>query len=360
MFNRLPVPALLACSFIVLAACGSPPPSGGTNEPYIDEWQTIGAGPADGISLLSIGNVDTGDNFINRGDVEVIYAEGTNEITFEMQRFTSATSRDRAQDAFDRMEFWGYSLATAVPPNQASPSDQCFADGNSSCYVRLYYVGQDQPARTGANFRVTVPAGWDGDLRIVTSDNTIDFPQRSNVTVDGLAGNLEVALDSGNVNVRVDPSIDHFAGCAASDQCEEDGFPPAPDCTCDTPTSITIENNEGQASNITVDVPEDRWYNVILENQGNFSAGSDFVCNATIDCDDIGECDINPDFANVVWHERAEINYPGDPALNGNGINVFVVSSACADIETVEFDNWDADPYPEEKHGDLRLCSGCL
>ena len=207
------------------------------------------------------------------------------------------------------------------------------------------------------------PAGR-ATLDLTTTDNLeagIDsYPDRSDISVLGLNGNITVDLDSGNVDVRLDPNVKHYAGCEANDACVMMGY--AMGCGCSEPTNISIANKPGQASNITVDVANaDNWYTMILENRGTFSAGDEFVCNATVDCDAFADCVIDPDFAALPQQERAEINFPGDPAIEGAGIRISLVSEACANITYVnDKDDFEADPLPEEKRGELRACVGCL
>jgi hypothetical protein len=305
-----------------------------------------------------------------------------------MQRFTIASTQALADAAFERMEFWGYNQSAAGKLDPMLPDDAaliCFTGENDACYVRAYYNGQIQPERDGANFRVTMPAGWDGDLEITTADNIYEgeatYPDRSDVTVTGLAGTLLVDLDSGNVEVKLDPAIDHYAGCAANDACENGDAgadPPIdpfdPGCGCTESSFVTIENGAGQASNVTIDIPtnsavndEPRWYYVRLENEGDFSGSSDFVCDATIDCGpfdavkgDRPGCVIDPTYPEA-YKEFAEINYPGGTAVPTAGVQINATSKACANVPYLEdMLDYDLEEFPLEKRGNLRVCSGCL
>ena len=100
-----------------------------------------------------------------------------------------------------------------------------------------------------------------------------------------------------DLEVRVDPNVDHYAGCSANDACET-GDPSAdppvgpfdPMCGCADPTFITVENGPGQASNITIDVPTTshvteagRWYDVRLENTGDFSSSAETATDYAIE-----------------------------------------------------------------------------
>jgi hypothetical protein len=369
MTKRTLHPAILSALVISVAAISTgcnTGPDGPTDirAPYVDDWQVEAELPATQFAALSIGNRISSDNFSNRGDIEVIYEAGTDKITIEMQRFTVASSDSDAQTAFDRMQYWGYNLSSPEKPSDALALDACDQPEHDTCYVRAYYDGLFQPVRDGANFRITVPAGWGGDLELTTSDNLdegIDtYPDRSDVTVAGLNGNLALDLDSGNVAVSMDPNIPHFAGCDASQTCEDMGY--VAGCGCAEPTNVSIANKPGQASNITVDVgTADNWYTMILENRGTFSSSDEFVCAATIDCDAFADCAIDPDYAAQESQERAEVNFPGIPAVEGAGIRVSLVSEACANIRYVDGpDDYGAEVLPEEKRGELRVCVGCL
>jgi hypothetical protein len=370
MTKRTLSPAVLYATVISLAATasltGCPRQDDPTDirAPFVDEWVVEAELPAAQFVSLSIGDRLASDNYSNRGNIEVRYVAGAESITIEMQRFTIAKTQEDADAAFERMKFWAYNIATPAAPTPEDAVDACWAPDVTGCYVRNYYEGQLQPVRDGVNFRVTIPAGWAGDLALTTSDNLEEgietYPDRSDVIVDGLNGNLTVDLDSGNVDVRIDPNIKHFAGCAASDDCEAMDYMMG--CGCSEPTNVSIANKAGQASNITVDVGSaDNWYTMILENRGTFSSSDDFVCNATIDCDSFADCVIDPDFAALASQERAEINFPGVPAVEGAGIRISLISEACANIRYVEgVEDYDADELPEEKRGELRACVGCL
>ncbi|NVB37119.1 purine-nucleoside phosphorylase [Pseudenhygromyxa sp. WMMC2535] len=365
MTKRLLPFLLLACTAVTLNACSDDGSEIGDGlEIFIDDWEEVLRGPADSVETLSIGDQLTSDNFANRGDIEVTYVEGATEIVVEMQRFTVAKSQGQADEAFGRMAAWTYDISSPSKPDPTMDEALCFAEETEDCYVRTYYDGQIQPTRDGANFRVSIPVGWDGDLVLVTEDNLGqgNYPDRSDVSVMGLAGNLEVTLDSGNVAVKLDPSMQHYAGCGSNDACEE--MDHAPDCGCTEPTNIVVENEAGQSSNVTVDLADpDKWYTVQLENKGEFSASDDFICTATIDCSAFADCLIDPDFENVDYKQWAEINYPGEPAIAGAGLRIDVASENCENVEFVDdptgFDIENGVPEIE-KRGDLNVCVNCL
>jgi hypothetical protein len=368
MIKRLLTPSLLLCAAASIGGCpNDDTPIDAGREPYIDEWETVLEVPGSSLGelgYLSIGDRETMTNFANRGDVEVRYDPAATGLKVEMQRFTIAKSQDIANDAFDHMQVWIFDAATPARPNTFIPEeDGCFIEGATSCYIRAYYDGQSQPVRDGANFRITLPAGWDGKLDIITEDNLEEgvgvYPDRSDVSVYNAAGSVGVDLDSGNVTISLDPNIAHFAGCSASASCEEMGFPMM--CGCTDPTTVTVLNGTGQASNIVVDVPANKWYTAKLENQGTFSAGAEFVCTATIDCESFEDCVLDPAYTTIEYQERAEINWPGDPAVMGTGVNINITSQDCANIDYIEGkDDYETEVFPNEQRGNLRLCSGCV
>ncbi|MFO7564152.1 MAG: hypothetical protein R6X02_16015 [Enhygromyxa sp.] len=340
------------------------PDVGEGREPYIDSWRVEASGPASQVTSLQIGNRLTSNNFANRGNIEVRYESGIDQITIEMQRFTVAKTQADADAAFGRMHLWAYDIASPKPPTADDATKACWAEGVTRCYVRNYYEGQLQPVRDGVNFRVTIPAGWNGNLVLTTQDNLgegIDsYPDRSDIIVDGVAGNLTVNMDSGNVAVRMDPNTKHFASCPSNDTCVEEGY--AMGCGCSEPTNISIANQTGQSSDITVDVGNpDAWYTMLLENRGSFSASDDFVCTATIDCGPFETCEIDSDYASLEFHERAEVNYPGEPAISGAGMRIALVSESCSNITYVNGpEDYEIDEFPADKRGDLHVCVGCL
>jgi hypothetical protein len=361
---------LLSLPLLVLAALplacqdDNGPGIGEGREPYVDQWRTELSGPASQINRLSIGGRLASDNFANRGNIEVRYLPGIDQITIEMQRFTIAKTQQDADAAFGRMKLWAYDITSPKAPKPADDPKRCWADGVSRCFVRNYYEGQLQPVRDGVNFRVTIPAGWNGNLDLVTTDNLgegIDsYPDRSDIIVAGVAGNLNVELDSGNVQIRMDPNTKHFGSCPNNDTCVAMGY--AMGCGCSEPTNISIANRTGQSSDITVDVGNpDAWYMMILENRGTFSAGGEFVCTATIDCASFEQCEIVEDYAALPYHERAEVNFPGEPAISGAGMRISLVSESCSNIVYVNGpQDFEAEDFPEDKRGDLNVCVGCL
>ena len=116
--------SLSSLSFLLLACRPeTPPPDAadstetgedehvGTRGPYRDIWREELVLPAAGFARLIVGGLLTSDNFANRGDIEILYVEGSTQIVVQLQRFTFASDAEHAEQAFARMSLWAYGLA---------------------------------------------------------------------------------------------------------------------------------------------------------------------------------------------------------------------------------------------------------
>jgi hypothetical protein len=301
-------------------------------QPVRDEWREELVLAAAGVRHLVVGGVLTSDNFANKGDIEVRYEEGGSEIHVELQRFTFAKSMTDAEQAFGRMSLWAYDLVSVEKPRDEIMQAACGVSDGDFCQIRVYYDGLYQPVRDGANLRVTLPRGWDGTLALETADNLIEepeYPDRGDILVDGLAGNLEVRLDAGRVQVRLDPAY------------------------ALQPASIVVEARSGRAAEILVDVPPDNYYTAELANP---DAPFDPGCDVAIDCEAFPDCQLEPD--NTLAVARATINYPGLPTPEGSGVHIDLHASACSMIDYADSPA-DYEHPATELRGNVRLCSGC-
>ena len=318
--------------------------------PVRDEWREELILPASGLRRLVIGGPLTHDNFSNRGDIEIRHEEGIDEVRIELQRFTVASNQENAEKAFDHMTLWAYALEAVEKPSDEIDPFACSVGQGDFCHIRIYYDGLFQPVRDGANIRVTLPRGWDGTLALETTDNLEGgeaYLDRGDVIVDGLAGNLEILLDSGRVQVRLDPAYSHYPGCPNDEACVAADF--APDCGCTEFGSIRVEVRSGQAADILVDVPVDHYYSANLEND---DLDLDLGCVVDIDCESFPDCVLDPD------GERGSINYPGPPAVEGTGIHIDLHSGACSLVEHADSpDDYEAPAI--DVRGSVRLCSAC-
>lgn len=312
--------------------------------------------PAAEFSRLIVGGRLTDDNFANRGDIEILHVEGSTQIVVELQRFTFASSAEQAEEAFARMSLWAYGLDAVERPSEAIAGDACGFGESDSCQLRTYYDGLFQPVRDGANIRVTLPRGWTGELELVTEDNVADgdYSDRGDVLVDGLAGRLQVELDSGRARVQLDSSYEQYPGCPANDSCIEAGM--APGCGCSDFGHVRIEARNGQAADILVDVPSQNYYTATLRND---DPQLELGCSVVIDCAAFPDCTLDPDFEDAVAQKRAAINDPGPPAAAGTGIHVNLHSGACAMIDHAEAPSDWVEGESVEVRGSIRLCSGC-
>jgi hypothetical protein len=374
------------------------------------------------ITYLGIGKA-AGDNLVNRGHVEVIYAEdhaGLIEnnfdnpplISVEIRKFTTADSDESAAENLAKSALYAYtqSPGEAAPTPEMDPSwcvqeipDPTGSGGNLSmwqenCYLTVWYDGLSQPLRDGADIRVTVPADWKGLVEIVTGDNiqdAVSYPRRSDVTIKDLYGDAKVTLESGEAKVRLSEAslevltcsvqehedcraarwnTDDAGGCIDADGMDDDGHcSSAPDCAADSECmqnncfcnpddfrAIQVTTQDLKAANVTVDLPSDLWTAVQAQNnEPSLSSDSDPLCLATVDCNEFDGCEIDEDNSANEWKQYVELNDLGDDNIEGLGIQLKAESDACANIPVARSPE-DLDNPVTEKRGDVRVCSGCL
>ena len=356
---RLPHLGLLLCVASTHACIGSCFPlrtielSGGGEErvPFVDEWDTVFEAPGSNFTLLKVGGRISSDNFANRGDIEVRYVEGSDQLRVEMQRFTVAGDLDEAEDNFARMSLWAYDLEVPEPPSEELAALACGLADSTRCHLRSYFDGLFQPSRDGVNFRVSLPSAWAGELILGTSDNLEDdiYPDRSDVRVEGLAGDLSVDMDSGRLDVRLDPQLPHYADCSDGAACEATGHGAA--CGCEQPSSIRARTGTGAAANMQIELVDPaRWYSVRLEN-----SSSDPACPLALDCSAFEGCELDASEPEVL---RAELNFPGAPASPGGGIEISLLSEGCGLVDFVEGPEDYGQLVREEQRGLLTLVTG--
>jgi hypothetical protein len=330
--------------------------------------------PGDEVRTLVIGGTDVGDNFINRGDVEVFFNGPEGQVTVQLRKFTFAPDAAQAQENWDRLIPWNYSGSVAPPSEENEPENctQAFRDG---CQVRVWYNGQTQPVRDGADIRVTLPPSYVGHLDIVTEDNIAEdqYPDRGDVTIKGLRGSAEIELDSGNVQVKLadgileGPTCGPEAVAACEGYLDPDTMDPKPwdtNCGCTDFGQVKVASRPERATNVTVDMPGDLWGTANMENaQPGMTKSSDPLCTASVsECQGIDACEDLIYDDNFPWKRQTEFNDPGDAAPAGAGFGFPLKSESCQNVTVVDGpDDFDetAEP-PTEKRGDLVVCSGCL
>ncbi len=375
-----------------VGGCGNSA-SGGTREaqPFRDEWRevinqpfsTFDAEGAVNIGSLQIGGTESSDNFANRGDVIVEFAD-TDRIIVEMRKFTMADSQELADADFDKLSIWASTGNTPPPPFNLDEEDNCLdPDGvtewQDGCQVRVFYDGQTQVARSGADLRVTIPNDFIYDLTVVTEDNDedADYQNRGNVCVQDLPGSADISLANGEAFVILDEGMNEMPECPAADvqTCIDVGWD-ASMCPClinsfsFSQTKVTAL--DAQASSATVDMPSggNFWVGYSLRNDGdndpNDDSGPGALCTAVVE-DSVGSIAIDDsiDLDQNPSSNRGAINYPGEPATVGAGYSIQLTSDACADVQGTEDPSdfvgvGNGSEQESAERGNLSVCAGCL
>lgn len=328
--------------------------------------------PGDEVASLTIGGTEVSENFINRGDVEVYFNGPEGKITVELRRFTFAPDAATAQDNWDRMIPWNYS-GTVVAPSDEIMDEDCTDAFRNGCQIRVWYDGQTQPVRDGADIRVTLPPSYVGHLDIVTEDNVVEdeYPDHGDVTINNLRGSAEIELDSGNVMVKLaddileGPTCGPEAVAACENYTDPDSMEPKPwdtSCGCTDFGQVKVSTRPERAANITVDIPGDLWGTTNMENaQPGMKKSDETLCTASVDdCKGIDACEDLIYDANFPWKRQTEFNDPGDFAPAGAGFGFPLKSEGCQIVNYVNGpDDWGKE-LKDEKRGDLLVCNGCL
>jgi hypothetical protein len=360
--------------------------------PFRDDWRVEHEGAFEGLDDsgeprilgMTIGTPDPfGDNFLNRGDVIVDFTGEPGTIRVELRRFTFACDDSAAADVFAKLSLWAYDESTATPkrPAEMDPASDC-RDGEGGwrdgCAIYVYYDGQNQLERAGADIRVTLPPDYRQSLDILTSDNIVEdsYPNRGNVCIDGLHGSADIELASGIAHVRMAADATPAPACPPDKvaDCTDVGDPTtiaasegawSKNCACATQLmmgSVSIEADAPYAADIVVDAPADLWASITAENEAG-GGGAD-TCPVAIE--DYGGAFV-PDAAQhdpaEPWRLIGDANRPSEAALAGGGYAVHLVSAACDPVAAVESpDAWEPDvEVPSaETRGFISLCSGCL
>ncbi len=355
--------------------------------PFRSDWETVIDQPfatyatdgAPAITSLQIGN-EGGDNFRNRGDVIVQYAD-TDRITVEMRRFTMTNSAALAGADFDRISIRASTASLPPPPFESDPSADCvdpngLAPWRNACQVAVFFDGPTQIDRSGADLRVTLPSDFIFDLTVVTEDNDADadYQNRGNVCIENLPGSADVTLSNGQAWVILDPSTPEMPECtdALRTDCEASDWDPST-CGCLAQgfsfSQVRVVSDDGQASDATVDIPSDFWVGYNMRNDGAGIVGNDELgasCEATVEpgagtvmLADFVDLDSRPS------SNQGSINYPGAPATQGAGYNIQLNSDHCSVIVSTEdpadFAGVGTGPMQvAAERGNLKICSGCI
>lgn len=391
---------------VLVTACSDEPPARDTGieheggdssdvgvEPYRDEWRTVHLGPFaalddegdPAITDVLVGSaLGYADNFVNRGDVIVQFDGPPDTIEIEFRRFTFAEDAADASEIFERLHLWAFNESVGSPKMPRDMDEAARCGGPSAddapvpwqdgCAIYVYYDGQAQLARAGADIRVTLPSDYRQRVSISTSDNVVEdsYPNHGNVCVSGLVGELDVELQSGVAYVTVAADT-AYPGCPAElvADCEafDDPSTPGPDawskdCGCIAqgynPGIVTVAALEPSSTDIVVDVPASLWTSFRAENAGANLLGGKH-CTATVDDFDDVAFDEGTDDPNKPWLRGGIANRP--PAAPAGGFRVDLRSSGCEAVGAVEEPSaWadDVDDPPPQLRGNLEICAGCL
>lgn len=399
--KRLFLSMTLAALALPSISCGGSGGSGDTGsssgdpQPFRDDWRTVIDQPftvlaEDGetanITSITIGN-EGGDNFRNRGDVIVQYHDSP-RIIVEMRKFTQVENQDLADADFDNLSIWASTASLPPPPFNLDDEDNCVdltgeenwqarTEWQDGCQIAVFYNGQQQVDRSGADIRVTLPRDYIYDLFIVTEDNDADsdYQNRGNVCVEGLPGSADISLSNGTAWVILDESLNEMPECPADlrQMCIDANWAPT-ECPCLSQafafSQVKINSNDGQSSDGIVDIPSggNFWVGYNLRNDGQNSPGNDepgALCEAVADAS-AGAVRLsdNTNLDQAPNTNQGSINFPGEPATEGAGYNIQMTSDQCAVVLATE----EPDGFvgigngPEQdsaERGNLTICSGC-
>ncbi len=383
---------LAAATLTGMASCKSDGggSSSGVSQPFRESgWTVVIDQPfqvyaEDGtvnIGSLQIGN-EGGDNFRNRGDVIVQYAD-VDRITVEMRKFTQVDSEALAEADYDKLSIWGSTSALPPPPFNLDPENNCVdpqfqAPWQDGCQIAVFYEGQTQVDRSGADLRVTLPKEFIFDLFVVTEDNDADsdYQNRGNVCIENLPGTADISLSNGSAYVILDETMPEMPECPDDlrIECEDSGWNPD-GCGCLAQgfafSQVKITSNDGQAADGWIDIPGtgDFWVGYNLRNDGQNTPGDDApgaLCEAVV-MDSAGAVRLsdNTDLGQAPNSNQGSINYPGEPATEGAGFSIQMISDQCSVILATEdpsaFEGVGNGPEQESaERGNLTVCSGCV
>ena len=174
-------------------------------KPYRGAWQVEVDQPFDAaaVSRIQIGGPEFQNNFAHRGDVVVQFAEA-DRITIEARRFAVGRVPEQAEEELEGMSLWAYRSGEVAParPQDMEFPQPCVGDEMAwpdECVVRMYFDGQAQPQRTGADLRVTLPLAYQGELIVRTEDNDADsnYQNRGDVCIEATHAQVDVELERG-------------------------------------------------------------------------------------------------------------------------------------------------------------------
>ncbi len=349
--------------------CGDPNPSTAATQPFRDAWVVeVDALPiAEGVELseIIIGGATVDDNFANRGDVIVQYTGEPGTITVEMRRFTMATDEASAQDDYDLLKFWAYAGQSRPKDPKQITNDEgncalSAAEGGAwqdACAIRVYYDGLTQLARSGADFRVTLPRDYNRKVSITTEDNVADgdYHNRGDICALDAFGSLDIKTGSGITLISFADDMPVEPVCSAADIATCNAANWDATCPCSTINSNTrIESFRG---NVVVDVPPSLW----AKFTGRlFSAPSD----SGADCKVAQSADTFMATSASSIKLTGDVNRP-QGAPQGPGYAVTVEVTGCGGVTFTEdpadfVGNGNGEEQTTDARGNVDFCIDCL
>jgi len=391
--KNLSLASFLGLTLLLTASCNGDkngdegPDIDGDAVPWETKWTTVvdnlpfPLADEGKINTITIGRREYSGNFANRGNIEVLFDQDQAVISIEMKVYDFSddlafngdpnATDTTVKGTKDRMSLWAY-VGSSNPkqPDEMKPEDDCTVDTwKSGCAVNVYYDGQAQPLRAGADLRVHLPKAYRGKLNVETEDNNNEstYPRLGNITIDGLCSNADVTLSDGTATVKMCRDLEVAPACTAAqietcetfkdDMGENAAWSSACGCGPDQYGQVKVTSRKPFAANITVDIPTTTWLNVTASND---SPDKPNECKPVLDnCLDDGVC---TKLQNSDYSVSGEFNYPSPAAAQGAGFNLTVVSEGCGPVSYFASpDDWAADAEPKvEEHGHVKVCTGCL
>lgn len=337
--------------------------------PQQDDWRmVVDALPfPPEVEKITIGRKEFNGNFANRGHVIVLFDRDDPTVSVEMRVHDFSKDADfegieMNPGTRDRISLWAFRTeGNPMKPDAMPPGDDCTVDSwKDDCKIHVFYDGQIQPIRAGADLRVHLPRSYRGQTLVETEDSNAEltFPRPSDVTIDGLCGSGEVRMASGTANVKLCRELTPAPTCAPADiaACDDAAWSPQCPCPPELFGQLKVSSDPPWAANITVDMPNTTWVNVVAANESPEKPND---CAATIDNCTPDICTASPLGDKSV---SAEFNFPGPAAPHGAGYNLTVLSSACGPVaSSVDAADWCPSTTPAESlHGNVRVCTDCL
>ena len=386
----------LGCAALLTGCPGDEPGGGGSNlQPFRDDWKVEAEVPfpyldAENVAQISnveIGGLETRDNFANRGDVIVEFAD-TNTIKIEFRRFTMAPDEATAQEDFDALSLWAWNDSVKPPDEIEDPDTKdCLTEAGwmDGCKIRVYYDGRSQLARAGADIRVTLPQIYRHAIDITTNDNDTDsdYHNRGNVCVSNLNGTADITLGNGVAYVSLAESTTPMPRCPADFLAECEGWPDgsgseawAQECPCINAIGefgqVKVDSIDAAAADAVVDIPGNIWAAINLTNEASGQMRNPVQDAPGARCDAVVTVpgyEIDPQIGDDVsrdpWRNKGFLNHPSDAAITGAGFNVQLTSSDCAPVtQTEEPSDFVGVNNGSMQHtterGNLQVCTNCI